>query len=145
ENPLTDSEGAERVREMIRSSRSLVASLVNCRPEEIFFVSSGTEANNWALKGAAFARKSGHLIISAIEHFSVLQTAQALERQGFELTIIPVESVGSVNPNRVAEAIKSTTILVAIQAGSDEIGTLQDLAAISDLKQQHPHILFHTD
>ena len=90
ENPLSETEGSEGVRKMIEDCHLSVASLLNCSQEEIFLVSSGTEANNWALKGAALPRKSGHLIISGVEHFSVYQSAQALERFGFSLTVLLV-------------------------------------------------------
>src|SRR5687767_2491695 len=96
ENPLTESDGAESVRTELETAREAVASLIGADTNEIFFVSSGTEANNWALKGAASAhqKSKNHFVISEIEHFSVYQTAQFLQRQGFEVTFIPVSPEG---------------------------------------------------
>ena len=147
ENPLTDSEGAEHAGAAIRKARESVAALVRAQPEEICFVSSGTEANNWALKGAAQVRRgrSAHLVISSIEHFSVFQTALHLQKEGVEVTIVPVNGEGLVDPDDVAAAIRPDTVLVSILAGSDEIGVMQDLAALSVLKQRHPLVYFHTD
>ena len=147
ENPLTESESAEKVRAEIESARKSVATLVGANANEIYFVSSGTEANNWALKGTAYAHQKtkNHLIISGIEHFSVHQTAQFLERQGFEITFIPVSSEGFVDVEEVAKAIQPTTTLVSIQAASDEIGVIQNLAAVVSLKRRFDSVLFHTD
>lgn len=147
ENPLTESEQAERVRKEVEQARELVATLLQARAEEIYFVSSGTEANNWALKGTAYAhqKSKNHLVISAIEHFSVYQTAQFLQRQGFEVTYVPVTREGFADPDAVAEAISPATVLVSIQAASDEIGVIQNVDAVASLKTEFPDILFHSD
>lgn len=147
ENPLTESSGGDEAREVLARARSAVAGLLNADPEEIIFVSSGTEANNWALKGAVSAsrNKAKHIVISAIEHFSVYQTAQYLQKQGVEVTIVPVDSEGHVEPAEVARAITPDTVIVSILAGSDEIGVIQDLEKLSHLKHRHPQTLFHTD
>ena len=147
ENPLTESESAEKVRVEMALARQSIATLVGAQPEEIYFVSSGTEANNWALKGAAYAHQKtrNHLIVSGIEHFSVYQTAQFLQRQGFEITFIPVSNEGFVDVEVIAKSIRPTTILVSIQAASDEIGVIQNLAAIASLKTRFGDVLFHTD
>src|SRR5262245_344069 len=96
ENPLTESDGAARARDVLQQARARIAALLHSKPQEIHFVSSGTEANNWALKGIAMAsqRTGKHIVISAIEHFSVYQTAQFLQKQGFDITIVPVDSQG---------------------------------------------------
>ncbi len=147
ENPLTESDDAEDCRRQVESGREAVAALLESKPGEIYFVSSGTEANNWALKGAATAhqKRKNHIIISAIEHFSVFQTAQFLQRQGFDLTIVPVTPEGFVDPHDVEKTIRPTTVLVSIQAASDEIGAIQNLREIIELKKRHDDVLFHTD
>ena len=147
ENPLTESEGGERAARVLEQSRQSVASLIHAQPEDIYFVSSGTEANNWALKGAAFAhqKKKNHIVISQIEHFSVFQTAQYLERQGFEVTAIPVSPEGFVDEHEIANSVRPSTMIVSIQAASDEIGVIQNIAAIASLKKRFDSVLFHTD
>lgn len=147
ENPLTESEGAETIRAAMSAARASVSALVGAFADEIRFVSSGTEANNWALKGVAAAspRSSKHIIISAIEHFSVYQTAMYLRKEGVDLTVLPVDRQGRVDPDDIARAIRAGTILVSVCAGSDEIGVIQDLAAVSELKRRFPDVCFHTD
>ncbi len=145
ENPLTESDGAERIRSMIQKARESVAACIHAKPGEIYFVSSGTEANNWALKGAAWNRGKNHLVISAVEHFSVYQTAEFLRRQGFDLTIIPVDSSGFVDPADLARAVRSSTFLVSVQSASDEIGVIQNAQEIAAIKRRFPDVLFHTD
>lgn len=147
DSPLTESGGGEEARTVLSRARSSVAALLNARAEEILFVSSGTEANNWALKGAVHAARGGakHIVISAIEHFSIYQTALYLQKHGIEVTIVPVDSQGRVDPEEVSRAIKQDTVIVSILAGSDEIGVTQDLKKLSELKLRHPQTLFHTD
>lgn len=145
ENPLTESEGAEKARAALEDARIAVAALLKASPSEIFFVSSGTEANNWALKGSIRRGRKNHVVISAIEHFSVYQTAEFLRKEGAEVTIVPVNSEGIINPDDVAQAIQSTTVLVAIQCASDEIGVIQNFPVIAALKQRFPDVLFHSD
>jgi cysteine desulfurase len=147
ENPLTESENAETSRAEIALARQSIATLLDSKPEEIYFVSSGTEANNWALKGAAHAHQKtkNHLIVSEIEHFSVYQTAQFLQRQGFDVTFVPVSREGFVDVDDIANSIRPQTSLVSIQAASDEIGVIQNVAAIALLKERFDDVLFHTD
>jgi cysteine desulfurase len=146
-NPLTDTEDAEAVRSAEEKARKHAAALLNARADELFFVSSGTEANNWALKGIASTGAGGkkHLVISAIEHFSTYQTAEYLSRNGFELCIVPVDRAGRIDPEDVARSIRPETFLVSVLAGSDEIGVTQDLPALSVLKHRFPEVIFHTD
>jgi cysteine desulfurase len=147
ENPLTESEGSERVRDALQTSRTHVAGLINANPEEIYFVSSGTEANNWALKGLSYAwsGKKDHIVISAVEHFSIYQTAQFLNRHGIRTSIVPVDRDGRIDPQRVAKEIDTKAIAVSIQCASDEIGSIQDHKEIAKLKSQFPDVIFHTD
>jgi cysteine desulfurase len=147
ENPLTESEGAEQARAALEFAREKVSALVNAKSSEIFFVSSGTETNNWALKGLAqaWAGKKDHLVISAIEHFSIYQTAQFLSRHGCKVTVVPVNSEGIVNPDDVANAITPSTFAVSIQLASDEVGVIQNISVLSNIKKRFPEIIFHTD
>jgi len=145
ENPLTESEGADRIRAAIQKARENVAALVGAKAGEIYFVSSGTEANNWALKGSVWNKKRNHFVISAVEHFSVYQTAQYLNRQGLDLNIMPVSPAGIVDPTDLGRAIRPATVLVSIQSASDEIGVIQNVDQIAALKQRFPDVLFHTD
>jgi cysteine desulfurase len=145
ENPLTESSGAEEAREAIEVARKQVARLIKANPHEIYFVSSGTEANNWAVKGTAWRKHRKHIVISAIEHFSVYKTAQFLERQGLEVTIVPVNPQGLIDVEQLAGAVRPTTVLVATESASDEIGVIQDLHAISNVKRKFDDVLFHTD
>jgi cysteine desulfurase len=146
ENPLTESEGADCAREQLMSSRQFVADLMKASPDEIYFVSSGTEANNWALKGAAYAnKKKNHLVISSIEHFSIYQTAQFLQRQGFEISFVPAAPDGFIDPDEVRRSIRSSTILASIQSASDEIGVIQNMDRIASLKKEFDDVFFHTD
>ncbi len=147
ENPLTESDGAERARAALELTRQQIAGLIKARSSEIFFVSSGTEANNWALKGLAqaWSGKKDHIVISAIEHFSIYQTAQFLNRHGCKVTIVPVDREGMINPDDVANAILPSTFAVSIQSASDEVGVIQNIAKLSNLKSRFPEVIFHTD
>lgn len=147
ENPLTESDGAERARTALDVARKQIATLIHAKSSEIFFVSSGTEANNWALKGLAqaWSGKKDHIVISAIEHFSVYQTAQFLSRHGSKVTIVPVNGEGIVNPDDVANAILPSTFAVSVQSASDEVGVIQNIQALSNLKHRFPEVAFHTD
>ena len=147
ENPLTESEGAEKAREILGTARKNIGVLLQCADDEIYFVSSGTEANNWAVKGAAFTHQKtkNHIILSQIEHFSVYQSVQFLQRQGFDATFVPVSPEGFVDVDFIAESIRPETVLVTIQAASDEIGVIQNLAAIASLKERFDDVLFHSD
>jgi len=130
----------------ISGAREEVAKLIGARPEEIIFTSSGTEANNFAVKGICFANRSKgkHVIISAIEHFSVLHSTRTLEKWGFEVTQVPVDKYGLVDPDDISNAIKPETILVSIMHANNEIGTIQPIAEIGRITREKDVIL-HTD
>ncbi len=130
----------------LEESREKVADLISAKPEEIIFTSSATESNNLALKGIAFANKNkdNHLIISAIEHPCILESAKWLEKQGFKITKIPVDKYGLVNPKDVAKAITEKTVLVSIIHASNETGTIQPIAEIGKICRQKG-VYFHTD
>lgn len=133
-------------RQAIQDARAKVAALIGAKPEEIYFTSCGTESNNWALKGVAWANKDKgkHIITSAIEHHSILHPLKTLERWGYEVTRLPVDSQGLVDPDDVARAIRPDTILVSILHGSNEIGTIEPVAEIGRIAREKG-VLFHTD
>ena len=131
----------------LEEARGAIAAHLNAKPEEIFFTSGGTEADNWALKGAAelgAAKGKKHIITSAIEHHAVLHTAQWLEKQGFAVTYLPVDGLGRVDPAAVKAAIRPDTALISIMAANNEIGTVEPIAAIGAIARA-AGVLFHTD
>ncbi|MBQ7454845.1 MAG: aminotransferase class V-fold PLP-dependent enzyme, partial [Clostridia bacterium] len=133
-------------RRALNEARQKVAAALNCKPEEVYFTSGGSESDNWAIKGAAFAnkKKGDHIITSAIEHHAVLHTCQWLEKQGFSVTYVPVDEFGRVNPADVEAAITDRTILISIMAANNEIGTIQPIREIAAIARAHK-VLFHTD
>jgi len=145
-NPQSMHGIGQQARRAIDNARQQVADLVQVASEEIFFTASGSEANNFAMKGVAFAnrKKGDHIIISQIEHFSVLQTAKALEKMGYSVSSIPVDKFGRVDPDDVKKAITDKTILVSIMHASNEIGTIQPIKEIGAITRERG-VLFHTD
>lgn len=130
----------------MEKARAQVAAAIGAKKEEIYFTAGGSEADNWAIKGAAHAlRKKGlHIITTAIEHHAVLHTCQALEKEGFEVTYLPVDEYGLVTPEQVEAAIRPDTILVSVMAANNEIGTIEPIAEIGAVCRAHK-VLFHTD
>ena len=145
-NPQSIHSWGDEAREAIEKAREQVAALVGGEAEEVIFTSSGTEANNLAIKGLAQgqAAKGKHVIISAIEHFSVLHAARTLEKAGFEITELPVDKYGLVDPDEVARAIKKETVLVSVMHANGEVGTIEPIAEIARRVKQ-AGVLFHTD
>jgi cysteine desulfurase len=145
-NPLSLYEPGIKAREAIENSRESTASLINAKQKEIIFTASGAEANNFAVKGIAYANqnKGKHLIVSKIEHHSILNTARFLEKQGFAVTYLPVDKNGSVNPADVEKAITKETILISIIHASPEIGTIEPIEEIGRIARQKG-VIFHTD
>ena len=133
-------------RKAMEEARRQVAAALNCAPAEVFFTSSGTESDNWAIKGAAYAniKKGRHLISTTIEHHAVLHTLEALEKQGFTVTLLKVDEYGRVNPEDVRKAIREDTTLITIMAANNEIGTLQPIKEIGEIARERK-VLFHTD
>ncbi len=133
-------------RKALNAARKKVATALNCNPEEVYFTSGGSESDNWALKGVAFAnrKKGNHIITSAIEHHAILHPCEWLEKQGFEITYVPVDADGLVNPADVEAAITDKTILISIMAANNEIGTIEPIEEIAKIAHAH-HVLFHTD
>ena len=122
--------------EAIEDAREHVSMLLGCDPEEIVFTSSGTEANNLALKGTAFANgigSGGHIVVSAIEHASIIEPARFLEQLGYDLTLTPCTGQGIITPNSIRESIRDDTLLVSVMLANHEIGTIQPVKQIADV------------
>lgn len=128
----------------VENAREQVALLINANPEEIFFTSGGTESDNFALKGIARKVKKGHIIISSIEHPAILQTAMALEREGFEISYLSVDEHGIIKLEELRSSIRSDTFLVSVMMANNEIGTLQPMLKISQIVHS-AGALFHSD
>ncbi len=146
-NPSAVYDLGSDIKDIIEAHRVNLANLVGAPPEGIVFTSSGAEANNLAIKGAALAhlKKGRHLIVSAVEHHSVLNSARYLEKfHDFEVTFLPVNHYGQVEPERLQKALTPATILVSIQHASNEMGTIQRLPALAALCREQK-ILFHAD
>ncbi|MBE9471691.1 MAG: cysteine desulfurase [Chloroflexi bacterium] len=134
-------------RDALDDARSRVATAMGAAPEEFIFTSGSTESSNLAIKGVAMAlgeKKGKHIIVSKIEDFPVLYSARALEKQGFRVTYLDVDEHGRISLDQLRETITPETILVSIQAGNQEIGTLQDVATIGAICREKG-VLFHTD
>ncbi len=135
-------------KEAVEAARENIAkNLGAARPSEIYFTSGGSESDNWALKGVCRALKSkgkNHIITSAFEHHAILHTCEALEKEGFEVTYLPVYKNGIVHPEDVENAIKDTTAIVSIMYANNEIGTIQPIAEIGEICRRKK-VLFHTD
>jgi cysteine desulfurase len=137
---------ADNNKKAISVARERVAKAINADASEIYFTSGGSEADNWAIKGIAFAKKDkgNHIITSAIEHHAIINTCKFLERNGFEVTYLPVDEYGFVNPEDVKAAITDKTILVSIMFANNEIGTIQPIKEIGAVCKEKK-VLFHTD
>jgi len=135
-----------KTKQAVITARQQVAGLIRCQPEEIIFTSGGTESNNYAIKGAAYANRSkgNHIITSQVEHPAVVEVCRYLEKQGFEVTWLAVDEYGRVDVRDVEKAIRSTTILITIMHANNEVGTIQPIAEIGRLASEK-EILFHTD
>ena len=130
----------------VDEARAKVAAAINAEPNEIYFTAGGTESDNWALKGVAFAniRKGKHIITTAVEHHAILHAAEWLQSQGFEVTYLPVDQYGMVSPADVEKAIRPDTILISVMYANNEVGTIQPIAEIGAIARAHG-IYFHTD
>ncbi len=130
----------------MNEAREKVAALINANPGEIVFTSCGTESNNFALKGALHANRTrgDHLITTEIEHFSIMHAIKTLEKQGFEVTRVPVDKYGMVDPADVEKAITPRTVLISVMHANNEIGTIQPIADVGAIARSHG-VPFHTD
>ena len=145
-NPSSIHSTGRDARRVVDAARKQVAAAIGAQPQEIYFTAGGSESDNWAIKGTAFAKRSkgNHIITSAIEHHAVLHTCAWLEKQGFEVTYLPVDEFGRVRVEDVEKAITDKTILITIMAANNEIGTIQPIEEIGRLAHDKG-ILFHTD
>ena len=130
----------------VTKAREEIAALIGAKPNEIYFTAGGSESDNWAIKGIAEARaeKGKHVITSAIEHHAVLHTCQWLEKQGYEVTYLPVDENGLVSPEDLEAAIRPDTILVSIMMANNEIGTIEPIGQLAEIAKK-AGVLFHTD
>ena len=146
-NPSSLYKNSKVTKSAIESSREKLALLIGASPKEIVLTGGGSEADNHAIKGAAFSlRGKGkkHIITSSIEHHAVLNTCKFLEKIGFEVTYLPVDKYGIVDPESVREAIRDDTILISIMFANNEIGTIEPIKEIAEISHENG-ILFHTD
>ena len=145
-NPSSIHSTGRDAHKAVDAARRQVAAAINADPSEIYFTAGGSESDNWAIKGTAFAKrdKGNHIITTAIEHHAVLHTCQWLEKQGFEVTYLPVDENGLVSVADVEKAITDKTILISVMAANNEIGTIEPIAEIGALARSRG-ILFHTD
>ncbi len=146
-NPSSTYSNAQNVRTVVTECREKVAGAISAKPREVYFTSCGTEAINWALKGAAKAMKrkgKTGIIVSSIEHHAVLHCAEKLQKDGFEVTFLPVDEYGTVTPESLRAAINDNTGLCSIMTGNNEIGTIQDIKTLCSIAKEH-NIVFHTD
>ncbi len=146
-NPSSSHALGRAAHEAVEDARGHLAGLLGCDPDEIVFTSGGTESNNLALKGVAFHRgraAGGHLVISAIEHPSVVEPAKFLERLGYDVTVVPVTAQGVVQPAAVQRALRPDTLLVSVMLANNETGAIQPLRQISDICRP-AGVLLHTD
>jgi len=145
-NPSSLHQFGQEAASAVENARQRVAGLIGAEPEEIIFTGNGSEANNFVLKGIALAhqKKGKHIIVSSIEHFSVLHSAKTLEKWGFKVTYLPVDKYGLVDPAKVARAMTEETILVSIMHANNEIGTIEPIEEISRVVKER-RAYFHTD
>ena len=145
-NPSSSHWYGMRPKRAVEAARRQVAMLLGCLPEEVFFTSGGTESNNHAIKGMARAlgKKGRHIVTSTVEHPAVLEVCRYLEKEGFETTFVDVDGSGRVSVDDVAAGIRPDTILISIMHANNEVGTVQPIAEIGRLAQQHG-ICLHTD
>lgn len=134
------------LRTAINAARKQVADLIDCAPEEITFTSGASECNNWVIKGVAFSQRErgNHIITSEIEHPSVINACRFLEKQGARITYLPVDRYGTIDPQKVEEAMTAQTILISIMHANNEVGTIQPITEISKIAKKHS-VLLHTD
>ena len=145
-NPQSLHSFGQQALEAIEDARNKVAQLINAESSEIFYASSGSEANNFALKGFALAQrnKGKHIVLSSVEHQSILNAAKFLEKLGFTFSHIPVDKFGMIDPEDVQKAISKETILVSIMLANGEVGTIEPLAEIAEICRSRD-VLLHTD
>jgi len=145
-NPSSVHAFGRDARRALDNARTQVAAALNAKPNEIYFTGCGTESDNWAIRGTAYARRDrgNHIITSAIEHHAVLHTCEQLEKEGFKITYLPVDEEGLISLDDLKAAITPETILITIMTANNEIGTIQPIKEIGAIAKEHG-IRFHTD
>ncbi len=145
-NPSCLHDWGDTARQAMENARARVAQLIGADTDEVIFTASGTESNNFAVKGLALAQqnKGKHIVVSAIEHFSVLHSARTLEKWGFELSLVPVDKYGMVDPEDVRRSIRKDTVLVSIMHANNEVGTIEPIKEIAQVTSEKG-VIFHTD
>ena len=145
-NPSSSHWYGTQSKNAVETARNQVANLLNCNPDEVVFTGGGSESNNYAIKGVAFANqeRGKHLITSSIEHPAVIEVCKYLQQKGFQVTYLPVDQFGQVDPRSVEKVITSSTILISIMHANNEVGTIQPIAEIAEIARSHG-IAFHTD
>ena len=145
-NPSSNHQYGVQAKKAVEEARQHLAALLNCYPDEIVFTSGGTESNNYAIKGIAFQNrgKGNHMITSSIEHPAVTEVCRFLESQGFQVSYLPVDEYGILDPEEVARAITPDTILITVMHANNEVGTIQPVEEIAKIARKH-HIPFHSD
>ncbi len=146
-NPLSTHPFGEKPREAVERAREQLAALLGCESREVIFTSSGSEANNLAVKGAAFARekKGKHLVISALEHHSITNSAQSMVKLGWEVTTVPVDCYGMVDGDELKAALRADTTLVCVNLANLEIGTVEPITELVQVVKENSDALFHAD
>lgn len=147
-NPSGIYREAQAARKGLDAARDGVAATLECHPDEIIFTSGGTEADNHALRGVVAARRHAgrHIVSTPIEHHAVLHTLEALEAEGCEVSLVPVDAQGFVDPAAVQAAVRDDTVLVSVMSANNEVGTIEPIAAIAQaVKERNPKTLVHTD
>ena len=145
-NPSSSHWYGLQTKKAVEQARGQVADLLNCSPDEVVFTSGGSESNNYAIKGTAFAQrdKGNHIITSAIEHPAVIEVCKYLEEKDFQVTYLPVDEVGLVDSQQLRSAITPATILITIMHANNEVGTIQPIAEMATIAKDQG-IVFHTD
>ncbi|MFC2034848.1 cysteine desulfurase family protein [Chloroflexota bacterium] len=145
-NPSSLHDWGDIARDAVEVARAQVARLIGADAEGIIFTGSGTESNNFAIKGLALAQqnKGKHMIVSAIEHFSVLHSARTMEKWGFELSLVPVDKYGIIDPEDVRKRLRKDTVLISIMHANGEVGTIEPIQEIAKIAREN-NVVFHTD
>ncbi|HLZ70412.1 MAG TPA: cysteine desulfurase family protein [Dehalococcoidia bacterium] len=147
-NPSSIYREGQEARRLLDEARDRVAAILGAQAAEIVFTAGGSEADNWAIRGAAYAMQAQgrHIVTTAIEHHAVLHTCERLEREGFAVTFVPVDAEGFVTPEQVADAVRDDTTVVSVMYANNEVGTIEPIAAIARaVKARNPRTVVHTD
>ncbi|MBA1434983.1 cysteine desulfurase family protein [Bombilactobacillus bombi] len=146
-NPSSLHHLGDQAQQILNSARQQIAQIINCQTDEIYFTSGGSEGDNWVIKGTALEKRQfgNHIITTNVEHPAVSNAVHQLEKLGFEVTYVPVDKSGHINPQDVQAAIRPETILVSIMAVNNEVGAIQPIKSVAKILQDYPNIHFHVD